>query len=170
MRRLRSLAVLAVLTCASAAAAATGARPTTRAIEDGWYDRLEKPAWEPPRAAFGPVWSVLYALMTASAWLVWRRGRDDPRAARPARRALGAWAAQLALNAAWPLVFFGRRSPRGGLAVIGGLLAAIAATALASLRVSRLAAALHLPYLAWVAFAGALNLAIARRNRGSGLR
>ena len=48
--------------------------------------------------------------------------------------------------------------------MIAALLASIAATAIASVRVNRLAAALYSPYLAWVAFAALLNLAIARRN------
>ena len=40
---------------------------------DAWYESLAKPAWNPPNAVFGPVWSVLYVLMGVAAWLVWRR-------------------------------------------------------------------------------------------------
>ena len=35
-----------------------------------YYARLEKPAWAPPGWLFGPVWTVLYALMGIAAWLV----------------------------------------------------------------------------------------------------
>jgi translocator protein len=37
-----------------------------------WYEALAKPDWRPPNAVFSPVWTVLYLLMGASAWLVWR--------------------------------------------------------------------------------------------------
>jgi benzodiazapine receptor len=47
-----------------------------------FYARLSKPAWAPPGWVFGPVWSVLYALMGISAWLIaataaafWRASR-----------------------------------------------------------------------------------------------
>ena len=31
-----------------------------------WYQTLIKPAWAPPAWIFGPVWSVLYVIITAS--------------------------------------------------------------------------------------------------------
>jgi benzodiazapine receptor len=63
--------------------------------------------------------------------------------------ALASWLAQLALNLAWSVVFFGARNVGGGLVVIVALLAAI----------------LLLPYLAWTAFAAALNARIWQLNR-----
>src|SRR6478735_593658 len=57
-----------------------------------WYRSLIKPAWNPPPWVFGPVWSVLYALMGIAAWLVWRC-REEPLA----RRGLRLFAVQLAL-------------------------------------------------------------------------
>ena len=35
-----------------------------------YYARLEKPSWAPPGWLFGPVWTILYALMGIAAWLV----------------------------------------------------------------------------------------------------
>jgi translocator protein len=32
------------------------------------YQRLRKPNWAPPPAAFGPVWSVLYVGIGAAGW------------------------------------------------------------------------------------------------------
>jgi len=122
-----------------------------------WYDALAKPAWTPPGWLFGPVWTVLYVLMAVAAWLVWL---EQPRLSA----AIALWSAQLALNGVWSLLFFGLERP--GLAAIDivALLLAIAATALAFARVSRVAALLLVPYLAWVGFATALNLAIWRLN------
>ena len=79
--------------------------------------------------------------------------------------ALWLWAIQLALNLAWSVVFFGRRSMGGGLAVIVPLWAAIAGSAACAARVAPLASALLLPYLAWTGFAGFLNFRVWQLNR-----
>ncbi|XP_049842784.1 uncharacterized protein LOC126293554 isoform X2 [Schistocerca gregaria] len=34
-------------------------------VRSDWYDRLRKPRWTPPRWAYAPVWSALYAAMGA---------------------------------------------------------------------------------------------------------
>ncbi|MBA2670686.1 MAG: tryptophan-rich sensory protein, partial [Gemmatimonadetes bacterium] len=39
-----------------------------------WYQQLVQPAWAPPTFLFGPVWTLLYALMGFAAWLVWLDG------------------------------------------------------------------------------------------------
>lgn len=145
-------------TAAVAAAAAVGGAATSRSVGD-WYSRLRKPGWTPPSRAFGPVWTVLYAQMAYSAQRVART--PDP-AGRPA---LALWWLQLGLNAAWSPVFFGARRPGAGAVVIGSLLPAVAATAVASARVDRRSGLLYGPYLAWATFAAALNLEIWRLNR-----
>ena len=139
------------------AAAAIGGYATSRSLRD-WYVELPKPSWNPPNAIFGPVWTVLYALMAIAAWLVWRtRDQGDVGAA------LVLFAAQLALNVMWSVVFFGLRRPAAAALVIALLWLAIAATIYAFAVHAALAALLLLPYLAWVSFATALNVAIARR-------
>jgi benzodiazapine receptor len=105
------------------------------------------------------VWLTLYTAMAVAAWLVWRGPSS------PARRAaLGWFGVQLALNAAWSPTFFGLRSLGGGLIVIVALLVAIAVTIARFAPRSRLAAGLLTPYLAWVAFATALNAALWSMN------
>jgi tryptophan-rich sensory protein len=102
--------------------------------------------------------------MGVAAWLVWRT--DDRTADTPAARkqALVAWTVQLVLNGLWSAAFFGARSPGAGLAVIAGLVPAIAATAALAGRVSKVAALLLVPYLAWTTFAAALNTRIWQLN------
>jgi tryptophan-rich sensory protein len=126
---------------------------------DAWYAQLRKPAWNPPTWVFGPVWTALYAMMGVSAWRVWRRagfaGAGD---------ALGIFLLQLALNALWTPVFFGWHRPGWAFAVIVAMWIAILATLISFRRHDRLAAALLVPYLAWVSFASALNFALWRAN------
>jgi translocator protein len=129
-----------------------------------YYARLEKPSWAPPGWLFGPVWTVLYALMGIAAWLV------AGRAGSASRTPLVLWGAQLALNATWTPVFFGLRAP--GLALVNIILLWLALVATVTAFFSRrpVAGVLLIPYLIWVSFATALNFAIWRRNRLASLR
>lgn len=152
----RSLALLAGSALAVGTAAVVGGLAAGRAAP-GYYETLDRPSWAPPAGVFAPVWSALYVAMATAAWLVAREGveRED------VRLALGLFGAQLALNAAWTPLFFGLQRPGLAAADILALLAALAATVVAFWRVRPAAGALMVPYLAWVAFATALNLAIA---------
>jgi tryptophan-rich sensory protein len=138
--------------------AAVSGRWTAAAIP-GWYRSLARPAIAPPNWVFGPVWTLLYALMAVAAW---RLGLSAPSSARTWGLAL--FVIQLALNFAWTLIFFKLRAIGAALAEIVLLWAAIAATTLEFARVSPLAAWLMAPYLAWVAFAAVLNGAFWRIN------
>lgn len=137
------------------AAAASGAM----FMPGEWYAALNKPAWNPPGWIFGPVWTALYVMMAVAAWLVWRRGGFAAQ-----RRPLGWFLAQLVLNALWTPLFFGLRQPGWAFAEILLLWLAILATLLAFRSVSRAAAWLLVPYLAWVSFAAVLNGTIWRLN------
>ena len=125
-----------------------------------WYPELVKPSFTPPSWVFGPTWTVLYLMMGVSAWLVWRR-QDETDVRRP----LAWFAVQLGLNALWSILFFGLRSPTAAMVDILLLWLAIGATVREFARVSRPAAALLLPYWAWVSFAAALNAGIWLLNR-----
>ena len=124
-----------------------------------WYASLKKPSWNPPGWIFGPVWSVLYQMMAVAAWLVWGRGGWSKQ-----RRPLFVFLAQLALNALWTPLFFGWHRPGLAFAEIVLLWLAIAATMVAFRPVSRFAAWLLAPYLAWVSFAAVLNFTLWRLN------
>lgn len=73
---------------------------------------------------------------------------------------------QLALNALWPWLFFVWRQGAVSAVEIVGLLVVLVLTILAFARVHRVAAALLLPYLAWVGFATTLTWSVWRRNPG----
>lgn len=141
------------------AAGALGGIAASQAVND-WYPTLAKPDWTPPASLFAPVWTVLYLAMAVGAWLVWRK---DARFSS-VRIALNLFFLQLILNAAWPFLFFGLRSPGLALLDISALLIVLALTVWAFYGHSRYAGLLMLPYLVWVAFAAALNFAIWRLN------
>jgi tryptophan-rich sensory protein len=105
---------------------------------------------------FGPVWTILYPLMAIAGWTVWREGRS--------RLAVLLFLLQLALNAAWPWLFFGLRRPDWALIDVFALVIAIVLTIVVFYRLRRRAALLLVPYLAWVVFAATLNFAIWRLN------
>lgn len=141
----------------SFAAAAVGGLASANSGE--FYQALVRPSWAPPGWLFGPVWSVLYALMGVSAWLVWRaRGFNG------ARQALLMFIAQLAANALWTWLFFVWRLGGAAFADILVLWCLILLTAILFWRVNRTAGVLLMPYLAWVSFAAALTLATWRLN------
>lgn len=125
-------------------------------VPGDWYQSLAKPSFNPPNWLFAPVWSVLYvviAVVGARTWLSLHRSM-----------AMRLWYAQLVLNFAWSPIFFGLQDPTSALIVILGLLVTVGGFVFASWRQDRTAALLFLPYLAWVAFATALNGAIVALN------
>jgi translocator protein len=126
---------------------------------EGFYIELERPEWAPPSWLFGPVWTVLYAVMGIAAWLVWRE-----RGWRGARLELSLFVVQLACNALWTWLFFAWRLGAVAFAEIVVLFGLIAATLVAFWRVRRLAGLLLVPYLLWVTYAAALTWALWRLN------
>ena len=132
----------------------------SRRSED-FYTQIEQPSWAPPPEVFGPVWTVLYILMAIAAWLVWRVAGFAH-----ARTALTLFLVQLVVNALWSWLFFAWRMGAAAFVDIVLMWVLVAATIAAFRRHSRLAAALMLPYLAWITFAGALNFTIWRLNPG----
>jgi len=162
--RARSVAALLAFLAISFAVAALGAVSTIQNV-DGWYAHADRAFWTPPNAVFGPIWTVLYTLMSVSAWLVWRE-----RARRDVRPALMAYVVQLILNSLWTPVFFGLYPVAGGSALWIALLIILAIDAMVLVTmlrfwpVRRLAALLLIPYWAWVLYATTLNAYLAIKN------
>lgn len=137
--------------------AAIGAAASIQAQD--FYTQLVLPGWAPPPTVFGPVWSVLYAVMAMAAWLIWRVGGFGV-----ARTALTLFLVQLILNGLWSWLFFSWH--RGALAFVDitALWLVVLATLVAFWRSKPLAGALLIPYLLWVSFALALNYSIWQLN------
>lgn len=133
-----------------------GSAFTTSAIPV-WYAGLNKPFFSPPNWLFAPVWTLLYLMMGVAFYLVWSHKQPHP-------QAVGLFYLQLALNTLWSIIFFGLQLPCLAFIEIVLLWFAIFATIRAFYPVSRLAAYLLIPYLAWVSFASLLNLSISLLN------
>ncbi|MEM9595745.1 MAG: TspO/MBR family protein [Acidobacteriota bacterium] len=153
----KQIAGLVAWLALSFAVSAVGAFGSIQAAS--FYSELVQPPWAPPSWLFGPVWTVLYALMGIAAWLVWRQG-----SAGPVRGALTLFCAQLVLNGLWSWLFFAWRMGGWAFVDIVVLWVLILATMVAFSRVRPLAGALLVPYLLWVSFASVLNWAMWRLN------
>jgi len=141
----------------SFSASGIGAIASIRAAP--FYGQLVQPSWAPPASVFGPVWTVLYALIGIAAWLVWRA--DGLRAARGA---LSLFLVQLAVNALWTWLFFAWNQGALAFADIALLWLLVVATLVSFWRIRPLAGALLIPYLLWVSFAAALSFSLWQLN------
>jgi len=138
-------------------ASGIGAMASIRAAT--FYAQLIQPSWAPPSSVFGPVWTLLYALMGVAAWLVWREG-----GLRANRSAHILFLMQLAVNALWSWLFFAWHRGALAFADIVLLCVLIMATLVSFWRVRPLAGALLIPYLMWVVFAAVLNFSVWHLN------
>jgi tryptophan-rich sensory protein len=125
-----------------------------------WYNSLQFPAWKPPNWAFGPVWTVIFALSIVCAVLAWA-------AAAPglSRTVLvGLFLLNAALNVLWNILFFTLRRPDWALLETALLWLSVAALIVFIWPMSPVASLLLTPYIVWVSIAGALNRAIVQLN------
>lgn len=120
-----------------------------------YTESIVQPPLSPPAIVFPIVWAVLYALMGVSAARIRMAPPSGDR-----RLGLGLFAAQLAFNFFWSIIFFDLQWFGFALVWLVVLWALIAAMVLVFYRIETLAARLQLPYLVWVAFAGYLNAGV----------
>jgi tryptophan-rich sensory protein len=129
-----------------------------------WYYALQKPSWQPPDWMFPVVWTLIYALTALAGVIAWRAASS--RALR--QRILVLFAANALLNVGWSELFFKFRRPDWALFEVAPFWLSIVVLIVVLSGVSTAASRLLLPYLVWVAFAAALNLAIIRLNPSFG--
>jgi translocator protein len=156
---LASVATFAGLLVVTFAAAAAGGVASVSAAD--FYQSLERPSWAPPPSVFGPVWTLLYLLMTVAIYLV-----VNSLGWRGSSALLVLYGVQLVANALWTWLFFRWHSGPGALVDILALLVLIVAMAWRFWLVRPVAGTLILPYIAWVSFATALSWAVWRLNPG----
>jgi len=128
-----------------------------------WFPTLVKPWFSPPSWLFGPVWTILYFLMGLSLYIVWNKTETISKQ-KYKKQFFILFGIQLILNALWSFLFFGLKSPISGLIDILFLDMAVITTIIYANRVSKYAAVLLAPYMAWIIFATLLNFEIALLN------
>lgn len=125
-----------------------------------WYSSLVQPGFLLPASLFLAIEFVIHTLIAIAAWRVWRAAGNFAEA----RTALIPFFVQLALNLAWPFLFFDAQ--RMGLALIdlGALTCLILLTTVRFWQIERIASLLMLPYFAWVVYMTAWNAALWQLN------
>jgi tryptophan-rich sensory protein len=133
----------------------------------GWYHRLKKPRWTPPKWLFATAWPVLYVGQGVSAWLVWK---DKSIKGNKKNVPLALYGAQLILNLLWQPIMFKMHRPDLAL-VDSSLMLGVATAATASMATvvkgagnKATVASLMGVYVAWLGFATALNAKIYKDN------
>lgn len=128
-----------------------------------WYSQLIKPTWAPPSWLFGPVWSVLYAIIAVSYGTVFYKaiaGKISWMVALP-------FALNLIFNLAFTPIQFGLKNNLLAtldiFLVVGTLIWALVALWHASPDLRWVVYA-NVPYLLWGVFATGLQVTITYLN------
>ena len=125
-----------------------------------WYSSLIKPSWAPPSWLFGPVWTVLYAIIAVTYGAVFYRAFTGK---------ISWWVAlPFALNLIFNLLFsplqFGLQNNLLASIDIILILSTLIWMLIAIWPSARWIALANLPYLAWVSFATVLQLTVTVLN------
>ena len=126
-----------------------------------WYSTLIKPFWAPPSWLFGPVWTVLYAIIAVTFGAVFYKtftGKLPWIVALP-------FALNLIFNFAFTPLQFGLKNNLLSAIDILLVLATLIWALIAIWPYFRSIALANIPYLLWVSFATVLQISITILNR-----
>lgn len=124
------------------------------------YSTFEKPPLSPTGWVFPVVWTILYALMGISAFLIYHSDGEPVRV----KSALRAYVLQLIVNFSWSIFFFRFEALRASVAVIAVLIILVIVMIVKFAKIRPAAALINIPYLVWLLFAAYLNVAAAILN------
>lgn len=122
------------------------------------YQTINKPPLSPPSFLFPMVWSILYILMGIGSAKIYMSCRPGKSAA------LAIYAASLAVNFFWSIIFFNMQTYTFSFIWLILLIILVAYTVSKYKEINTAAGYLQIPYLIWVIFAGYLNLMISVLN------
>ncbi|KAK2079997.1 hypothetical protein QBZ16_002392 [Prototheca wickerhamii] len=114
-----------------------------------WYKTLNR--W-----VFPVAWTLLYSAMGYASLRAYRAGASQ--------LGMGLYAAQLLANFAWTPIFFEHHNISLAAKDMTALIGLVGATAFHFNKVDPMSAQLLYPYLAWLGYAGAINLYILKNN------
>jgi tryptophan-rich sensory protein len=125
----------------------------TVSFKEPWYSTLIKPSFNPPDWVFGPVWTILYLMMTIAIWSYWHSKNKD-------MNTVYIYFIHLVFNSAWSIVFFVYHNIFLALIVLLILISLILVLIVRFRRVKKMSSYLMVPYLLWTIFALILNVSI----------
>ena len=125
---------------------------TTANFKEPWYSQIILPSFNPPSWVFGPVWTVLYILMSVAIWRIWINYYDN--------KILNLYFLHLFFNTIWSIIFFGFHLI--GLALLDLVLILIFIVLLMKIYYlkDKISFSLMVPYFLWSSYALVLNFNI----------
>ena len=132
---------------------------TRGAVKD--FAMLKQPPLSPPGWLFPVVWTILYAAMGYSSYMIYET-QSEP---QKKQQALVLYWAQLAVNLLWPFFFFVFDRYLFSFFWLILLWVLVFQMIKEFREISPLAAYVNIPYLIWLTFAGYLNLGVWWLNR-----
>jgi benzodiazapine receptor len=125
---------------------------TTAYFKEPWYSEIILPSFNPPSWVFGPIWTVLYIMMSIAIWKIWISFFD--------LKTLKIYFIHLFFNSTWSVVFFGFHMI--GLALINLIIILFFIMLLMKIYLvkNKLSFYLMLPYFVWSSYALFLNFSI----------
>ena len=123
-----------------------------------WFSNLSLPKWTPPNALVVPTWIVLYSTIGVAA------SRIAAAQGTWKSYTLMCWGAHYVLNMCWAPVFFGLGKTKLAFTINGMLLLAMPYLVYLYAAVDRVAAAMLVPYTAWISCVMVMNWAIGELN------
>lgn len=126
--------------------------------KDGYatFGELRQPFLSPPAWLFPVAWTILYVLMGIASYRIWMAVTTYEKR----KQALFIYGVQLFFNFVWPIIFFNLEEYFFAFVWLVALWLMIFLTWQQFKHIDKIAGWLLVPYLAWVAFAGYLNLGI----------
>ena len=125
---------------------------TTSTFKEPWYSQIILPSFNPPSWVFGPVWTVLYILMSVAIWRIWIKYYDN--------KILNLYFLHLFFNIICSIIFFGFHQI--GLALLDLVLILIFIVILMKIYYlkDKISFSLMIPYFLWSGYALVLNFNI----------
>lgn len=124
-----------------------------------WYSTLHRSTMTPPNYVFPVAWTILYGIIGACGWLIWR-----PQASPKLSVIKTLYVTQLILNWSWTPLFFHYHLTGFSLLVLVAMDILVSTLICLAYQKMRAVSLLMIPYLSWILFATYLNFYIWQYN------
>ena len=154
MSKNKYLSLLLILLITFTASAIGGF--VTSIYKEPWYSEIILPNFNPPSWVFGPVWTVLYILMSIAIWRIWSKFFYE--------NILKIYFIHLFFNGLWSIIFFGFHKPIIALIDLIIIVGLVIYLTLQYKKFDKISFYIMIPYMLWVMYAFVLNFSIVILN------